>query len=541
MADKYKIDGVPPQNNVAGTEIPAYKKHSSKVRPILRNIPSQTFNGYRLIRTGNIAIAAGSIGMHWLNGEADEAHEISTAAQDVGAPVDQFSYISGAMQIRGADRSTAIQSSEQLYRTFNNILLGKDKETADLLQKYNVDIVKNENNTVNLPKTMENLAPVFKSQMDMREKDTLINTLAGNSEGVGLLREGLEIKNLLSASSRFGLTVDPEVIAKLQEMRLRTTEFGAAIDGIQQKIANTVSDTLTFKNALANTIGGLTDIMTYGPDNFSFMHTLGLTSGYESEKLRDAYNSNDFYQKLSLYEKIMLDFGLMTDGFREKYHAYIESKNADTIVYKDVDFFPGFKLPQAELNPLTNSFNFGGESGSDEYIFNESIGDTWSKNQLINSNAKEHYSFRPSPSVLSENNMFTAHNDSSTVETVVSHSTDTSRSDNIISHYAGTLPDSDVVTNPIGALPGDNIPNTPMGISPNGSIVAGPVMGSPIYAGSANGDNFNANVIADVIATAMQNNRVQIELTLIDGRTGETSVLLGQGGGRITYAMAMPM
>ncbi|MDR4897968.1 chemotaxis protein, partial [Yersinia kristensenii] len=169
------------------------------------------------------------------------------------------------------------------------------------------------------------------------------------------------------------------------------------------------------------------------------------------------------------------------------------------------------------------------------------IGDTWSKNQLINSNAKEHYSFRPSPSVLSENNMFTAHNDSSTVENIVSNSTDTSRSDNIISHYAGTLPDSDGITNPIGALPRDNIPNTPMGISPNGSIVAGPLMGAPIYAESANGDNFNANVIADVIATAMQNNRVQIELTLIDGRTGETSVLLGQGGGRITYAMAMPM
>ncbi|EPO8471475.1 chemotaxis protein [Yersinia enterocolitica] len=446
MANKYKIDEVPSLEDIAGTEIPAYKKYTSKVKPILRNVPSQAFNGYRLIRTGNIAIAAGAIGMHWLNGEADEAHEISTAAQDVGAPVDQFSYISGAMQIRGADRSTAIQSSEHLYRTFNNILLGKDKEATELLQKYNVDIAKNENNTVNLPKTMENLAPIFKNKMERQEQDTLINTLAGNSEGVGLLREGLEIKNLLSASSRFGLTVDPELIAKLQELRLRTTEFGAAVDGIKQKIADTVSDTLTFKNTLANTIGGLTDVMTYGPDNFSLMHTLGLTSGYESEKLRHAYDSNDFYQQLSLYEKIMLDFGLMTDGYERKYDEYYAPKN---------------------MNP--ESVESRSENSWDSEVEN-----TWNHNRITDLNAPEPYSLLPSHSIY-----------------------------------------------------------------PDSNIVAPPASISPIYAEQMSDFNFTA--IADVIATAMQNNRVQIELTLIDGRTGETSVVLGQGGGRITYAMAMSM
>ncbi|WP_145578102.1 chemotaxis protein [Yersinia alsatica] len=459
MANKNNIDGVPPLNDVAGGEIPAYKKFSSKIKPILRKAPPQIFKGYKLFSKGNIAIAAGTMGMKWLNGEAEEAHEINTSAQNVGAPVKQFSHISGAMQIRGADRSTAIKSTEQLYNTFNNILWGKDIEAAELLQRYNIDIVKNENNTANVPKTMEKLAPIFKNKMEPQEQNTLINTLAGNNEGLELLREGLELKNLLSASSRFGLTVDPELIAKLEELRLRTTEFGAAVDGIQQKIADTVSDTFTFKNALANTIGGLTDLMTYGPDNVSIMHTLGLTSAYESEKLRHATDSNDFYQQLTLYERIVLDFGLITDGYERKYDAYYAPKN---------------KISKPVSSDLKD-------------IWNPDVDNTWSNN----------------------------------------------RSRDLV------VPDSDSLESSTSISPDSNLVTSSESISPNDNIVSDATNISPIYPESAGG--FNSGDIADVIATAMQNNRVQIELTLIDSRSGETSMLLAQGGGRISYAMAMPM
>ncbi|WP_145595044.1 chemotaxis protein [Yersinia aleksiciae] len=448
MADKNNADGIPPQGEVVGTEIPKYKSTYSKLTPILRSAPSQTFKAYRLVGKGNIAITAASLGMGWLNGEADEAHEINVAAQNVSAPVEQFSQLSGAMRIRGADRISAIQSAEQLYQTFNNILWDRDKDAADLLQKYNVDIVKNENNTVNVPKTMENLAPVFKNEMDAQEQNAVINILGGNTEGISLLREGVELKDLLSAPSRYRLTVDPELITKLEELRLRTTEFGAAVDGIKQRVADTLSDALTFDNILANTIGGMTDLMTYGPDNFSIMHTLGMTSGYESQKLRQGYNSNDFYQQLNLYEKVMLDFGLMTDGYQRKYDAYY--------------------APTSTASAST-------DSSPEQYVFNPDASDAWRNNRVKDLNSPDPYSLLPS-SVISPASV-------------------------------------DSTSNSVNA--------------------------SPIYAESTGG--FNLSAIADVIATAMQNNRVQIELTLIDGRTGETAVIPGQGGSRISYAMDMPL
>ncbi|CNK03878.1 putative bacteriophage coat protein [Yersinia mollaretii] len=448
MADKYKIDGVPPQGDVAGTKIPTYKSLYSTENPILRSAPSQAFKAYKLVGKGNMVFAAASQGMEWLNGEADEAHEINTAAQNVSVPVEQFSQLSGAMRIRGADRTSAIQSAEQLYQTFNNILWDKDKAAAELLQKYHIDLVKNENNTVNVPQTLESLAPIFKNKMDAQEQNSVINILGGNNEGIELLREGLELKDLLSASSRYGFTVDPELTTKLEELRARTTEFSAAVDGIKQKAADTLSDVLTFDNILANTIGGLTDVMTYGPDNFSIMHTLGMTSGYESEKLRHAYDSNDFYQQLTLYEKVMLDFGLMTDGYQHKYDAFYAPKNTDSASVV---------------------------SSPEHYIFNPDAGDAWRNNRATDPNAPDPYS--------------------------------------LWSLSAISLAGVDA-----------------SGVSVNAS---------PIDTESTGGVNLGA--IADVIATAMQNNRVQIELTLIDSRTGETSVIPAQGGGRISYAMAMPM
>lgn len=74
-------------------------------------------------------------------------------------------------------------------------------------------------------------------------------------------------------------------------------------------------------------------------------------------------------------------------------------------------------------------------------------------------------------------------------------------------------------------------------LAPDNNIGSIPTTESPIYTDSAGG--FNANAIADAIATAMQNNRVQIELTLIDSRSGESLVIPAQGGSRIAHAMQM--
>ncbi|EKN6077507.1 chemotaxis protein [Yersinia enterocolitica] len=448
-------------------------KYNASGVPSLSKIPPQIYSGYKLVGSPNMVVNAGIAGVEWLDEGSNEAQYINKAAQNVSAPIDQFSQISGALRIRGAEKIAAIKSTEQLYSNLNNMLWGQNVQGMAQLEEYGFDIISNENGTADVPATMMNIARDF-PQMAPKAQSKLIETLGLDSNSIELLREGVRLNDLLTKASDFGLTIDPELNARLSELNSQTTELGVAWDGLKGKVSNFGYKIAVSDGSIADGIGGITDLLTRGPDNFSIMRTMGVISGDESEKMRWAYNNDDFKRQLNWYESIMLNSGFMTDGFRKKFQDYYHAKSAVQNSYKDIGSFLVHKSSQTESNPLINSFNLGGEPHSDENIFDKDVSYTWSNNRLAESDGENPYSLLPSHSIY-----------------------------------------------------------------PDSNIVAPPASISPIYAEQMSDFNFTA--IADVIATAMQNNRVQIELTLIDGRTGETSVVLGQGGGRITYAMAMPM
>lgn len=385
---------------------------------------------------------------------ASEARTVNKVTQNAGAPIDQFSQLYGAMQIRGTDQEAAIKSTERLYNTFNNILWRRDEQGWNLLQDYGLDIASNKNGTVDAPTTLTNMAKEF-PQMAPQDQHQLIHILRMDSNAIELLREGGQLTDLLAKSRQYGLTIDPQLNARLTELNIRTNELSMAWDGLKGKASNKLYDVLFSDGTIADGIGGLTDMITYGPDNFSIMRTLGVTQGIDTDKMRRGYNDADFYQQLNFYEKAMLSAGLMTDGFRKKYQGNNEEKNATSAVNAVAISTVAINSDIPEFNLGKDLFNFGAETEN-----------TWKNNRLTDIHAEE--------------------------------------------------PSSDFGYNDIDINP------------------VNPSLISPESAG-----DFNGNAIADVIATAMQNNRVQIELTLIDSRTGETSLIQAQGGARIAHAMEL--
>lgn len=452
MADKYKIDGVPPQNKIVNSldKIELWRGRL--------NVP--------------YAIASEVLGIA-IN-DAKQAATIENAAQNVSAPIDQFSQVIGAMRILGTEKIAALNSTQQLYSTLNNMLWGRNEQGVTQLSDFGYDVISNENGTADMPAILTNIARDF-PQMAPKAQSKLIEALGGEDSGaIELLREGVRLNDLLAKSTHYGLTIDPELNTQLTHLNRQTNELGMAWEGLKQKVSNAGDRMLVSDGSVADGIGGLTDLLTYGADNFAILRSFGVINGADSEKMRWAYNEPDFNQKLNWYETMMLNSGLMTDGFRKKYQAYHESKNTETInsQTQDIGVIPALRPVQMEPNPLTDLFNLGPVAEVDSQI---STQNTWRNNRATDPNAPDPYSLW-SPSAIS-------------------------------------LAGADA-----------------SGVSVNAS---------PIDTESTGGVNLRA--IADVIATAMQNNRVQIELTLIDGRTGETSVIPAQGGGRISYAMAMPM
>ncbi|WP_145525325.1 hypothetical protein [Yersinia vastinensis] len=451
MADKNSIDGIPPLDDIAGGKIPAYKK-----------IPGAMVKAYKLANGVHTAYTISSELLGLINKGASNALIVNNAAQGVGVPVEQFGDVTGAMRIRGVDNIEAIKSTQKLYKRLNDIAWGHNKPASELFTKHKIDIILNDNGTVDAPKTMTNYATAY-APLSPRDKSELDNVIEFDSNEMLLPREGTDLNSLFTRVKTFGLDVDPEYNKKAVTLEHEKTKLKAAKEGWLQQFNNNVTSPFLFDDILANITGRFSDLIAYDFDESSFITNWMNIDGYNLLKKQQAQSDPDFLDKLNTYELFMLNFPGISGSVKKKMHEHEDlKKNTQRIGSPVADStISQTPYPQTNLNQQVERVN-------------QSIDDIWmsDNSQISDSDIRDTYSIEPA----------------------------TSPNDNIVSHVT-------------------NI--------------------SPIYSEATGG--FNADVIADVIATAMQNNRVEIELTLIDSRTGETSEIQAQGGGRISYAMVMPM
>lgn len=291
-----------------------------------------------------IAFMAGS-----LQDASQSAYELDVAAKNAGMRVDDFSRLSGAMQILGVDAASANKSVEGLYATFNDALQGRNNETLAVLTQIGVQIVRNKDGTADVLKTMERLAQVIPKLSPEKQK-TVVDSIGLDAAGLALLREGLRLKTLLAKSDKFGLTVDPQLNSDLTGLNRVLNELGASYEGLKQRTKNNIFEWLLSDGSVKDGLEGITDIFSNGLDSISLGHAVGLNSGKESEQLRWGYNNPKFYDSLGELDKVGLDYGYMTDGFRDKYQAWQKPNEAVNQLQSDL---------QAASEPVESVINYG--------------------------------------------------------------------------------------------------------------------------------------------------------------------------------------
>lgn len=291
-----------------------------------------------------IAFMAGS-----LQDASQSAYELDVAAKNAGMRVDDFSRLSGAMQILGVDAASANKSVEGLYATFNDALQGRNNETLAVLTQIGVQIVRNKDGTADVLKTMERLAQVIPKLSPEKQK-TVVDSIGLDAAGLALLREGLRLKTLLAKSDKFGLTVDPQLNSDLTGLNRVLNELGASYEGLKQRTKNNIFEWLLSDGSVKDGLEGITDIFSNGLDSISLGHAVGLNRGKESEQLRWGYNNPKFYDSLGELDKVGLDYGYMTDGFRDKYQAWQKPNEAVNQLQSDL---------QAASEPVESVINYG--------------------------------------------------------------------------------------------------------------------------------------------------------------------------------------
>ncbi|UIM93037.1 phage tail tape measure protein [Yersinia ruckeri] len=320
--------------------------------------------GGKALKFGGIAAAGGYV-IHGLAkglGEAaGNAYQLDTAAKNAGMSVDNFSRISGAMQILGIDSDSARQSVEGLYKTFNDPLWARNDTTQALLVQNGIQIERLKNGTADVYKTLENVAKIFPKLAPQTQK-TLADALGLDENLLSLMREGSQYKELLAKADKFGLTVDPQTNAQLTELDRQLSEVSAAWDGLKQRASNKFYAAILSDGSVKDGIEGATDVVSNGVDSISLSHLLGFNRGDEANQLRRGYNDPEFYKSLNEWDKVGLDYGMMTDGFRSKYQEYYgpkdeKEKQESATSINTPYMLPGDGQQQARLTQLESKYN----------------------------------------------------------------------------------------------------------------------------------------------------------------------------------------
>ncbi|WP_339050812.1 hypothetical protein [Candidatus Hamiltonella endosymbiont of Tuberolachnus salignus] len=319
----------------------------------------------------SLGIGAAAAGMYktvtGMREAGKSAQELSTSAQNAGLSVEKFTQLSGAMQILGMDADAAKQSVEGLYGVFNDALQGRSHDTLSLLNQIGAQIAKNDDGTADLTGTMRHLSRVFPALSSQNQKK-VSDRLGLDANSLKLLRTG-NFDELMSQSKDFGLTVPDGLNDDLTGINGAINEMGAAWDGLKQKTRGGFYSLLLSDGSVKDGMEGITDILTHGPDNVALMHALGVTRGDESQQLRKGYNDPEFYKTLTITEKTAMDFGVMTDGLREKFQAYYGPKEMANQLASDlavalqrsnstgVNSYQGVNIgqPSAGVNPRARS------------------------------------------------------------------------------------------------------------------------------------------------------------------------------------------
>lgn len=491
---------------------------------------------------------------------ADNAYRLDVASKNAGMRVDEFSRLSGAMQILGIDSESASQSVEGLYKTFNDAMQGRNGNVLAILAQMGVQISKNKDGTADVMGTMESLARVFPSLSPEKQK-TVADALGLDEAGLKLLREGARLKELLSKSDQFGLTVDPQLNDKLTEMNSTLNELGASWDGLKLRSKNKLFEGLLSDGSVQDGLKGIQDILTHGVDSISLSHALGATRGKEADQLREGYNDPEFYNSLDAGDKIALNFGVMTDSYRKRYAEWKRPQESARQLQNDLNVINRVPIPGATNVPygqarnnaiglrnhnpgnLRAAPNATGKSGGFSTFNSDADGQSAMARQLMlygdrGNNTLEGIIHTYAPAKENKTQAYIDNvsqmtgfdpkarldlHDPDVLQKVMSA---------MISHENGTQPYSpDELNASINRAVTDD----------RWSGLRDPSILDRQRRGMLADDQGDVTgQITEAMKVAMENSAMKLDLTLIDDRTGKRQKVPTQNGGRVTVPMSTP-
>jgi glycyl-tRNA synthetase (class II) len=109
---------------------------------------------------GGVAYATGKLAESYKEA-ARGAYDLDTHAKNTAMSVQDFSRLSGALQLVGADSESAASSIEGIFKSLNEANSAGNAVVMSAMAQIGAQIEKNKDGSVNTLKTLESIARIF--------------------------------------------------------------------------------------------------------------------------------------------------------------------------------------------------------------------------------------------------------------------------------------------------------------------------------------------------------------------------------------------
>lgn len=213
---------------------------------------------------GGVAYATGKLAESYKEA-ARGAYDLDTHAKNTAMSVQDFSRLSGALQLVGADSESAASSIEGIFKSLNEANSAGNAVVMSAMAQIGAQIEKNKDGSVNTLKTLESIARIFPKLRPDQQK-SFANAMGLTPEMLTLLREGSKYAGLLAKADKVGLTVDPALNQQLTSFDVAVKEASASWDGFKSKLERKVYASID-TNGLTDMVNGFTDMLANNFDN----------------------------------------------------------------------------------------------------------------------------------------------------------------------------------------------------------------------------------------------------------------------------------
>lgn len=495
---------------------------------------------------------------------ADSGYKIDTTAKNISATTRAYQELTGAMIENGATRESAESSVTGLYQRANDALNGRDDPFNALLAQMGVKISKTKEGMADVVKLMDDLNKAMLKESPAKQA-VIAQVGQFSPELLNYLRQSTDqVQRLKDQAQRDGLIFTDEDIQHALQFRDSINQVSAAMEGLQMKsqawlgrrgeYGDMVKNNLDYSKKHANDTPDSfyhgdkdKDILAVARRDEKFKDSLSFTEGLY---LATGYPDKDFKQKLNAR------YGAQWEGLRLQQELKALHVSQPDTVQQTGENGPLFtqleskyKLPQGTLNNVYQAESVGGKymfspAGAEgPFQFMPATGQQYGLNNRADrmdtgksAEAAAHYlsdllaqfggdmkkavaAYNWGPGNVSNQGLNYAPKETRDyLERVMPGLPDFYDTSTGNAPLSGIEPASD---NNVNSQPEPNI---------NTSI--------PSLQG-VSGGGVDMKQFADVVSKALKDNKSEIELTLINDRTGERRKISGTGG-KVTTAMPMP-